>query len=397
MTTIIEKSNINGKINAIPSKSYAHRIAICSFLAGNENLVDCGEFSSKDILATVGCLKALRENRSILDCVESGSTLRFMLPLTSAIGGNFTFIGQGRLMERPNEELFTVLREHGIKIDKTDKIEISGKLTSGEYKIRGDISSQYISGLLMALPILEGDSKITLTSPLLSAPYVDITIEVLQSFGINIVKTKDGFLIKGNQKFKGEVLPEGDWSNMAFFLCAGAIGGEVTVSGLNPLSKQGDKFILEILKKFGALISVNGDEVFVKKDKLLPFTYSATNCPDLVPITAVLASFADGKSVITDVERLKIKESDRIESTISMLNAFNVEATSDGHSLIIYGKNAKNGKVNSFNDHRIAMASAIAGLFLDGKTKIFDAEAVNKSYPSFFKDLEKLGGKVSAI
>ena len=354
MNIKIEKAYLSGEIDAIPSKSYAHRIAICNFLSGEEPTANCGEFSSNDIFVTENCLKNLKEGKAVLDCGESGSTLRFMLPLCAALGGNYTFVGHGKLMDRPNEELFAVLKANGVSAVKTDKIEISGCLSAGEYKIRGDISSQYISGLLMALPTLNGDSKITLTTPLVSAPYVDITIEVLEKYGVKIIKERNGYIVKGNQVYKGFVKPEGDWSNMAS-------------------------------------IELKGDKIRVKKSNLKAFTYSAEDCPDLVPISAVLASYAQGVTVISNIERLKIKESDRVESTIAMLKGFGINADTDGKCLAIFGGKVTAGVADAFNDHRLAMSTAVLALGVDGVSQINGAEAINKSYPTFFKDFNKVG------
>ena len=393
MIAKIEKSKIFGKIDAIPSKSYAHRIAICNFLAGNVPSGKSGDFTSKDIEATERCLKDVNAGKYEVDCGESGSTLRFLLPLLSARGGEYTFIGHGKLMQRPNDELFSVLREHNISIEKQENIKISGKLTSGDFRLRGDISSQYVSGLLMALPTLDGDSTITLTTPLSSAAYVDITLEVLKAFNIKIEKTDNGYFIKGGQKFSGDILPEGDWSNAAFFLVAGAIGKEVEVYGLNPDSVQGDKAILNVLDNAGAKVEIDGDSIKVKASELKGFCMDAENCPDLVPIVAVLAAVAKGESVIKNVERLKIKESDRIESTINTLKAFGVKAEYKDNSLVVYGSTPVGGTVDSYNDHRIVMAASVLASVSDGVTIINGAEAVQKSYPDFFADFIKLGGE----
>ncbi|MBR2499086.1 MAG: 3-phosphoshikimate 1-carboxyvinyltransferase [Clostridia bacterium] len=398
MNVVLGPSSLSGEINAIPSKSYAHRIAICNFLAGNEPSAKCGQFSSNDILVTENCLKAMRLGKKVLDCGESGSTLRFLMPLCASLGGEYTFICHGKLIDRPNDELFLAMQAHGVTAEKTDKITLSGKLTSGEYVLRGDISSQYISGLLMALPMLDGDSRITLTTPLSSAPYVDITIEVLNGFGVKIDRTEKGFYVKGNQKFFGEVLPEGDWSNSAFFLVAGAINGEITVKGLNQQSAQGDKYIMEILSRAGAKICVCEKGVTVKKSALKAFSFDAEDCPDLVPISAVLASFAQGESVIRNIQRLKIKESDRVETTIKMLSAFNVKAHTDGENLFVLGGEPVGAEVDSYNDHRIVMSSAVLALGAFGdKSIITNANAVAKSYPTFFNDYNYLGGKANEI
>ena len=393
----VSQSVLNGELCAITSKSFAHRSMICHYLA--TGFVDTfGVTESADVLATKRCLLALK-NGGELDAGESGSTLRFFIPLVLAIGGDFTFVGHGKLMQRPNDELFSVLNKHGATFTKTDNtLNAKGKLTAGEYSIRGDISSQYITGLMFALPLLDGDSVITLTTEIASRPYVDITLEVLKNYGIIITESENKFIIKGNQKFtpaKADV--EGDWSNSAFFLVGGAIGGDVTVSGLNLSSLQGDKVIVDILKSANANVEIFADKVRVKKSDLNAFTFNADNCPDLVPIASILAGASKGQSVITNISRLKIKESDRVESTIKMLSAFGVSAFEKDDNLYINGTNGQfsGGTVSSFNDHRIAMATAIGAVIAKNTVTIDGAEAVNKSYPDFYKDYEKIGGKVN--
>ena len=399
MKVKVEKSLLSGKINAIVSKSSAHRISICNFLAGN-NISNITGVKSQDIKATENCLNSLLEKNNQLNCGESGSTLRFLLPLCACLGGEYTFLGQGKLLSRPNEELFSVFSKHGVKSQKQqDRILISGKLTSGEYSIRGDISSQYISGLLMALPTLNGDSKIILTTPLVSKPYVDITLEVLRSYGIEIIVEENGFIVKGGQKYIGNILPEGDWSNCAFFLAGASVNGQVEILNLNKNSVQGDKKIVEILRSANANIKWVDDRLCVLGNKLKAFTFDAEDCPDIVPILAVVASFSLGTSLIKNIQRLKIKESDRIESTLSLLKSFGIKATCDGVNLTIYGGELTKETpiINSYNDHRIVMSASIMGVLSENGCIIENAEAVNKSYPNFFDDLIKLGGKVSEL
>ena len=391
----VEKSKIDGSINAIPSKSYAHRISICNFLSGKDGKADCGDFISKDIEVTAKCLSALKNGQRVLDCGESGSTLRFMIPLCASIGGKFEFVCHGRLINRPNDELFSVLNKHGITTVQGKTIVIDGKLTGGEFCLRGDISSQYISGLLMALPSLNEDSQITLTTPLASKPYVDITLEVLKEYGVSVVETQNGFIIKGGQKFNGHLLPEGDWSYASAFLVLGAICGRVKVNGLNVNSSQGDKKILQVLEDAGCEFNVDQNGVETIKSDLRSFVFDAEDCPDLVPVVSVLGAFADGMTVITNVERLALKESDRIFSTLETLRAFGITASSDGHTIAIYGGKAKSATVDSFNDHRIVMAGAILACATGGK--ITNAEAINKSYPNFFEHLRSVGGNISEV
>ena len=390
MIVNIEKNFLKGEINAILSKSYLHRIMICDYLAGNS--VKIGN-NSQDVFATKSCLDNIKTGN--LDCGESGSTLRFMLPLCSAIGGEYSFTCHGRLAYRPNDELFNVLRENGIFIEQTDKIHLKGKLKSGEYKIRGDISSQYISGLLMALPILDGDSFITLTSPLVSAPYVDITLEVLKGYGIKIEKYSSGFKVFGNQTYKGELFAEGDWSNGAFMLVAGAINGEILVKNLNLESVQADREIYNVLKSANATMRETKDGIYVEKSNLNGFLLDAEDCPDIVPIASVLASFCKGVTEIKNISRLKIKESDRVLSTISMLSSFGIKAVEDNNRLIVYGGNPTAGVVDAFNDHRIAMSASVMASAILGKSKILGAECVNKSYPDFYEDIKSLGAIIT--
>ena len=245
------------------------------------------------------------------------------------------------------------------------------------------------------MPLLDGDSKIILTTPLASSPYIDITLQVLSSYGIKIQTTDYGFLVFGNQKYNGHLLPEGDWSNSAFFLVMGALLGDITVTGLNLDSVQGDRKIIEILKNAGAKVECSGDSVRVVKSDITPFSYDAGSCPDLVPITAVLASMAQGQSVINSVARLKIKESDRIDTTIKTLKSFGISATSDGITLTITGAKPTSATVNSFNDHRIVMSATVLCALAKGESTITDADAVNKSYPTFFEDFIMVGGIVN--
>lgn len=397
MKISIEKSKINGEICAIPSKSYAHRICICDFFAKNEIRSSFNGFSSKDILATANCLNDIKNGKKVLDCNESGSTLRFLLPILSCLGGDYELTGKGKLMDRPNDELFSALKDNGALIKKDSSIKLSGKLCSGEFRLRGDISSQYVSGLLMALPNLNGDSKIILTSPLSSKPYVDITLEVLKEYNIKIEQTDYGYYVFGNQEFKGRKEPEGDWSNMSVFLALGALHGEVSVSGLNENSNQGDKKILDILSQFGAKITIEKDKITVKKDKCNNFSFDSDSCPDLVPIVCVLAAKAKGKSIIKNVQRLKIKESDRILSSIKMLESFSIKAIEKDNNIEIFGGEIDfKREVNSYNDHRIVMAGATLATLSNKMSTIIDAEAIEKSYPTFFDDLKSLGGKIDA-
>lgn len=396
---IIRKSELNGAVAVPPSKSVAHRALICSFLAGGGTVKPI--IDSKDMQATVGVIDALKSGEKTLNCIESGSTLRFMIPVAAALGADAVFTGSGRLPERPIGEYLTLLPLHGVSCKSGGglPLEISGKLRNGSYEVSGNVSSQYITGLLLALVKLEGDSAVILKTPLESKPYVDMTVKVMADYGVEIRETDFGYLVHGGQNFrKTDYVVEGDWSQAAFFLVAGALGGTVTVSGLDINSAQGDKGIIDVLKAFGAKIEIYENSVKCSKSVLNGAEVDAADIPDLVPIIAVLAAFSNGKTVIKGAERLRFKESDRIESVVSNLKKMgaDIEETADG-MIINGGKALCSAELDGYNDHRIVMAFSIAALFADGETVISDAQSINKSYPSFFEEYNRLGGKADVI
>jgi 3-phosphoshikimate 1-carboxyvinyltransferase len=363
---------------------------------------------SKDIEATIGAMTALGAeftvnggeitvkgtggkgaDSCVIDCNESGSTLRFIIPVAAAIGKSTEFHGRGRLPQRPIDIFIRELGKNGVSFDyqNTMPFTVSGGLKSGIFKIEGDVSSQFITGLLFALPLLDGDSEIVLTSHLESRPYVDITIETLRRFGVSAEETDRGFSIKGGQRYiaRDEKI-EGDYSQAAFFCVANALGSEVELHNLNENSVQGDKKILEIISN----MCYNGNIGHYRAD--------CSDIPDLVPILAVLGAFGSGDSVIYNAKRLKIKESDRLESTSAMLNALGGDVTVTDDGLIIRPTNAMHGgTVDSCGDHRIVMAAAVAATRIDGEVVIKGAEAAEKSYPAFFDDYRMLGGKANVI
>lgn len=395
----INRSALKGIVTIPPSKSAAHRALICSFLSGGGTVQPI--INSNDMKATVGVIEALKSGKSTLNCIESGSTLRFMIPVAAALGKNVTFLGEGRLPERPIGTYLDVLPMHGVAV-KSDgglPLTISGQLKNGSYEVSGDVSSQYITGLLLALAKLKGDSAVILTTPLQSKPYVDMTVKVMGDFGVNVQETDFGYLIHGGQTFnKIDYIVEGDWSQAAFFLAAGAIGGDVTVSGLDMNTAQGDKGIVDVLKSFGAKLEINDNSVRCVKSDLKGAVIDATDIPDLVPILAVLAAFSKGETVIKGAQRLRYKESDRIESVVQNLKLIGaaVKETKDG--MIIYGGSLLHSAVlKGYNDHRIVMAFSVAALFLEGETVIDDAQSINKSYPLFFEDYNRIGGKANVL
>ena len=394
----IKNSILNGNVTIPPSKSAAHRALICSYLAGGGSVSPI--IDSNDMRATVGVIDALKNNEDVMNCIESGSTLRFMIPVVASLGRRATFIGEGRLPERPIGEYLDILPKHNVKVDSNGYLPmtIDGQLRNGSYEVNGDVSSQYITGLLLALANVEGDSAVILKTPLQSKPYVDMTVKVMADFGVNITETDFGYLIHGGQEFKKQdYIVEGDWSQSAFFLVAGAIGGDVKVSGLDMNSTQGDKAIADVLKSFGADVEVGKDYVISRKSKLTGTTVDATDIPDLVPIIAVLGAFSNGKATIKGAERLRFKESDRIESVVNNLRLMGVDVTETKDGMIINGSEPHGADLKGYNDHRIVMAFSVAGLFCDGDVRIDDAQSINKSYPTFFDDYNMLGGKANVL
>lgn len=394
----INKSHINGKVHIPPSKSCTHRALICSFLAGAGNVEPV--IDSKDMQATVGAIKALKDGKSVIDCIESGSTLRFMLPVACALGRNVTFIGSGKLPQRPIGEYLRLFSQHNIKCETEGglPLKVSGKLSPGRYELAGNISSQYITGLLLALPILDGDSEIVLTTPLESKPYVDMTVKVMADYGVCVDETTNGYYIKGNQHYTvRDYTVEGDWSQAAFFMVAGALFGNVTLSGLDINSTQGDKQIVDILKRFGASISIDGNTVCVHKSLLNGIEIEAKDIPDMVPSLAVAGVYASGETVIKGAERLRLKESDRIESVVYNLKQLGADITATDDGMIIRQSRLHSADLKGYNDHRIVMSMTVACTGIDGECIIDDAESISKSYPAFFDDYNSIGGKVNVV
>ncbi len=404
MTVTIRPKKLMGEIDAISSKSAAHRTLIAAALANEPTKIYTNALSD-DIMATLQCLRAfgceIQEKGNVisvspfnstnhspnLDCIESGSTARFLLPVAAALFESFTMTGCGRLPLRPFAPLCSELVRHGCKISSdTLPMTVCGKLRRGDFYIPGDISSQFISGLLLSLPLLEVDSRIILTTPLQSSAYVDMTLATLCDFSVSIEKTEYGFFISGGQIYKSpqEATIEGDWSNSAFFLCMNALGCDITVKGLNDLSAQGDKSVMQILDS----LKISGGDVRI----------DLTQIPDLGPVLAVVSALRIGRTEIYGGERLKAKESDRLNTTYTMLKALgaDIEVTNDG--FIINGVSSLGGGVvDGCGDHRIVMAAATAAVACKNPVTILGAEAVNKSYPLFFEHYKALGGDADVI
>lgn len=395
----ISSAKLQGSVVLPPSKSVAHRALICSYLAGGGTVQPI--IDSNDMKATTGIINSLKNNETVLNSIESGSTLRFMIPVAAALGKEVTFTGEGSLLSRTIGEYQELLPKHGVNIDCNGFLpaKLSGKLKNGNYEVNGNVSSQYITGLLMALASLEGDSAVVLKTPLQSKPYVDMTVKVLDDYGVKIKETDFGYLIKGGQSFKKmDYVVEGDWSHSAFFLAAGAIGGDITVFGLDMNSTQGDKVIIDVLKAFGAEIEITKNGITAKKSSLHGTEVDAENIPDLVPMIAVAAAFATGKTIIKNAERLRFKESNRIESVVTNLKLMGADVTETEDGMIINGGvPLHSANLFGYNDHRIVMAFSVAAANIDGETVIDDMESINKSYPSFFEDYKKIGGKCECL
>ncbi len=414
MNVNITPAPLTGIIPAIPSKSAAHRLLICAALADKPTrLLISG--SSADIEATVGCLRALGakieqmpeglqvtpiaapDPSPLLDCGESGSTLRFLVPVAAVVSGHTRFTGHGRLPARPIDHLRTALEAHGASFSAPAlPFAVSGRLRSGHYRLPGNVSSQYITGLLFALPLLEGDSQIELTTSLESRAYVDMTLSALAQFGIRIKPTDTGWLIPGGQRYRspGQIAVEGDWSNAAFYLAAGAIGAPCTVVGVDINSGQGDARMLDLLRRFGARVECSGNSVTVSPERLQGITADVSEIPDLLPILAVVAASAAGESRFTNAARLRLKESDRLQTTAAMLTALGASVTEESDSLTVRGGTLTGGVADGCNDHRIVMAAAIAAIVCSAPVTVTGAEAADKSYPTFFADYKHLGGIV---
>lgn len=409
----------NGTVNVPPSKSDVHRAIICAAMANGVSRISPVALSN-DIKATIGCIKALgadavlennvltvdgtnmyKNKTALLDCGESGSTLRFFIPIAAVGNINATFVGKGKLPQRPIG-IFTEALPKAGTVCKTEgglPLEIKGQLKSGIFEIPGNVSSQFITGLLLALPILEGDSEIVLTSPLESVGYIAMTIRTMKQFGVNIQATEKGWHIKGGQSYKTcDYTTDGDWSQAAFFMVLGAVSGKVTVKGVAKDSTQGDKKCAEILARFGAKVTQLDNEVTVEKGDLTAITIDASQIPDLVPVLSVCAAFAEGTTKIINAERLRIKECDRLKATAELLNNLGgkVKELSDG--LEITGVSSlKGGNVNGYNDHRIVMSAAVCAARSDEDITATFAMSINKSYPDFYIDYNSIGGKANVL
>ena len=391
MDITITPGKLSGTIRAIPSKSQAHRLLICAAFADSPTTLLCSE-TNRDIEATVCCLNALGADitrtqegylvcparrlptEARLNCRDSGSTLRFMLPIAGALGIETTFVMEGRLPNRPLSPLWEEMERMGCSLSRPtpDTLHCSGRLKAGDYFIDGGVSSQFITGLLLAAAQIPGESRIHVTGKVESKPYISMTLGAMALFG----RSGSDFHIQGGVPFHspGRIRVEGDWSNGAFFLAAKALGSSVQIENLSLDSSQGDRAVSTLLPALEEYITI-----------------SAGDIPDLVPILAVVAACRHG-AVFTDIHRLRLKESDRVASVIAMLHSLGGRAEADENTLTVYATGLTGGTVDSVNDHRIAMSAAIAATVCSESVTILGAECVRKSYPDFFEEYRRLGG-----
>ena len=425
----IKPGNLKGTIEIPPSKSYSHRAVIAAALAenGKKSKIDNLKFSvdittTTDIMENWGAeierfesaLEIIGNGGKVVpkdkyvQCNESGSTIRFLIPVGITRENELIFDGKGKLVDRPLDSYYRIFKEQGLKYETTGgklPLTVNGKLKPGNYEIDGNISSQFITGLLYALPLLEGDSKLIINKNLESKGYVDLTLEILKLAGIEIVNNDyKSFDIRGNQTYKSfDYTVEGDYSQVAFWIVAGIISAnrdnEVKCLHVNKNSLQGDREIIEIVTRMGANLEIFDDYVIVKPSKTKGTVIDISQCPDIAPILTVLAALSEGETRIINGERLRIKESDRIISIKTELNKLGANVAEKGDSLIIQGVQGFTGgvTVSAWNDHRIAMSLAVASSRCEKEIILEEAESVRKSYPHFWDDFVKMGGEIEIV
>jgi 3-phosphoshikimate 1-carboxyvinyltransferase len=415
MQTTIYPGKITGKILGRPSKSHAQRAIVAAALSEGtsifQNISKCDDVQNlihlvkslnvsivqnDESLSIGGPLKPIKDELII---GESGLASRMMIPILSTFNNEFTINGFGTLLNRPFEVFNNVFQFSNVKFESHSgklPVIVNGPLRSGNYEIDASIGSQFLTGWLYAFPMVEGETILHVKN-LHSKPYIDLTIDVLKNFGISIVKESySKYIIQGTQKYiPAKISIENDWSHAAFLLVAAAIKGEITIEELNPASKQGDKIILDILKKSGAIISVKNQQIHCISDQLRAFDFDATDYPDLFPPLVALAANCNGTSVIRGANRLVHKESHRAQALKSEYHKLNIEIELQNDQMIIHGGQIKAGNVDSFRDHRIAMSLAIAAINADNKVIINNFDCINKSYPEFLADIKTLGIKTA--
>ncbi len=428
MDVRIDPHPLEGSLAAIPSKSMAHRLLVLSALSDGITDLTCPA-TSQDIEATIRCLRSLgapaartrtgwrmvplavggvRANAR-LDAGESGSTLRFLLPVVAALGRGASLTGRGRLAERPLAPLDEQLVAHGASLSQWGRfpLVVSGTLRPGVFELPGSVSSQFASGLLMAAPLMDGDVEVLVSEPVESRGYIDLTVAALAGFGVRVREARrsiDGmtyrsYAIDADARLvtPGTCTVEGDWSNAAFWLAAGALGPTpLSVTGLDARSRQGDRAMLAALSLLGARVGRGAGIVAASRDALHAHTIDVSGIPDLVPPLAAVASVANGTTRLANAGRLRLKESDRLSTVCQAIRALGGRAATEGDDLLVTGvPTLAGGTVDAANDHRIAMMAAICAAYADGPTTILGAQCVAKSYPGFFDDFRSLGGRAT--
>ncbi|MVX65126.1 3-phosphoshikimate 1-carboxyvinyltransferase [Clostridium chromiireducens] len=416
---------LSGEVKIPPSKSMAHRAVICAALGDGISKVTNIDYSD-DIIATIEAMSSLgakitkkedylevyginsqenieansvKDERTI-DCNESGSTLRFLVPIAALFEGVNRFVGRGNLGKRPLDTYYKIFDEQGIKYSHKEGIldlKTEGKLKSGEFKMEGNISSQFITGLLFTLPLLEGDSKIIITTEMESKGYIDLTLSAIKEFGVEIINNNyEEFIIKGNQIYKSiDYRVEGDYSQAAFFFCADALSNDVVLNDLKLDSLQGDKEVIDILERMGLKLNSKNNGLIGSVSNCLKATIiDGSQCPDIIPVVSLVAALSEGTTEIINAGRLRIKECDRLAAVTSELNKLGAKITEKEDGLIIEGVKELKGNVEvwSHKDHRIAMTIAIASTMCSEPIVLKDYECVSKSYPEFWNDFKDLGG-----
>ncbi len=409
---------LSGTVAPPPSKSQAHRLLICAALGTKPCSIMCSTLND-DLVATAESLNALGADikysngtftvlpirlrkGATLNCGESGSTLRFLLSIAAVLGADATFVGSGKLPQRPNGALCDTLAEHGITFKKhSDNAELPltcyGTLKGGSYRLSGNISSQYLTGLLFALPLANEDSVIEVVGALTSASYISMTLDALCKAGISVYREGNLFRIPGNQTYSlpDALSVEGDWSSAAFWIVAGVVGRTpITVTGMNNASLQGDRRVIDHLRKMGAFIEESEDGLVAMPSQLFGAELDCMDTPDLLPILSVAAAMAEGETIFTNVGRLRFKESDRLVAMQTTLASFGISSQVGEDTFVVHGGTVLKAEgVNSFGDHRIAMSAAILSTLSSGISIIKGAECVAKSYPHFYEDFISLGGR----
>lgn len=423
MKVLIRPKKLSGTIDVVPSKSYSHRAIIAASLAEGRSVIKNVMFSN-DIIRTIECCKAfgadiekyenylvingvrnVSRNENVINAGESGSTIRFMIPIMLVCSEKITFIGENHLNKRPLDTYYEIFEKQGIKYshpsDSYMPLEVEGGLQSGLYEIRGDISSQFITGLLYALPLLQGDSTIKITTKLESKAYIDLTLDILNRYGIKIVNNNyEEFKVKGNQKYTPcNYTIEGDFSQAAFFLVMGALGNDISLGCMNLKSLQGDRKIIDDIKSLGGEIIVKDNCIKAYAENLKGTVIDFSQSPDLGPVLSVLASLAQGNTTFVNAGRLRIKECDRITCVKEELNKLGANVSESENEMYFEGVSSLVGsdELYTHNDHRIAMSLAVASTICSLPLVIDGAECVKKSYPHFWDDFRKLGGDFDVI